>query len=178
MFIESLKASSKSLRNSCNSSKRHAEGASARATAAAAAGESAAQKDAAEKAKTEVDRKAKEVPATYASRNMFPPVPTSPTFVGDWDLSKPCLFLQASVEGLQEFKQDPVAKLMLASFGGSHKKTASFTETKMYNCPLYTGKGLEAVNTWIANGPLKQGPANLYNKAMLGSCLGPLVAIK
>ena len=145
-FIESLKRSAKSLRNACNNAKRHVDGAAASAAAAAAASECSAQKDAAEKAKSEVERRAKVVPATYQLRNTFPASPTSPFFVGDWDLSNPCFFSKESVEGLQEFKNDLVLQLMFVSFGGYHKKTSAFQEAKMCNCLCYFGKGLGAVN--------------------------------
>ena len=159
-FIDSLKASARSLRNACNSSKRHADGAAAQTTAAASAQESAALKDAAEQARSEVERKAKEVPATYLLRSALPGAPTSPTFVGDWDLSKPCVFPKDSVEELQPLRDDPVVKLMVASFGGPHKMTQAFIDTKMYTCPAYAGKGLEPINTWINNAALEPGTLN------------------
>ena len=65
-----------------------------------------------------------------------------------------------TAEGLQDIKSDPTVQLMFASFGSSYKKTDSFRDTKIYTCPVYAGKGLEAVNAWVDNHTLKAGPAN------------------
>ena len=157
-FTDAMKASARSLKGSVANFKRHHDGTHARAEAAALAQEQSLQAAAAQSAKAELEKRAKEIPPTWKHCSKFPAVATTNDgFASAWYPSVPCFFAAAGVAKLEELKKDPAVQLMFASFGGSYKRTNSFTQSKLYSAPVEAKKGLEQINTWVAEIPMAVG---------------------